>query len=159
MITRPVAVARGLIVTAAVWLLGAGATVGLFSFFHADTTIDVLGQEDRVQIVWLGAHAFTACVAALLGVGAGGAALARSHVDTPRRAAMLVGATTLLAGAVVTLGLDVTDVTRTETAVALAAGLVIGAVAGGVFVLQSDVSERSPYATPARRTGRAWSSR
>jgi hypothetical protein len=159
MITRPVAVARALIVTAVVWLLGAGLTVGSFAWLGADTTIDVLGEENRVQIVWLGAHALSTCVASLLGVGAGGTALARSHADPPGRAARLVALATL-AGAAAAVGvLAVAPGVRTATALALLGGLLIGCVAGAAYVLQRDPDEDSPYPQRRRATGRAWSSR
>jgi len=115
MITRPVALARALIVTALLWGGGAGAVAAAFSALDASATIE-LADRDRAQVVWLGAHAFVACVATLVGVVLGGSALTRDHLATPRQA---VGLVALPTGAVAAAAAVV---------LALTAGLVGGAL-------------------------------
>jgi hypothetical protein len=159
MITRPVAVARALVVSGVLWALGFGVIVALFAALGADTTIDVLGQKDRVQIVWLGSHAFVVCVAVLVGVAAAGTALARGHHDTSRRAAALVAVPSFVVATGVVALLVSIETVRSETALAMIAGAVIGAAAGGMYVMQTDPGDDTPYGRPARQTGRAWGSR
>lgn len=161
MITRPVALARALIVTAVLWGGGAAAVAAAFSALDASATIE-LADRDRAQVVWLGAHAFVACVATLVGVVLGGNALTKDHLATPRQAVGLVALPTVAMAATVAVVLAVTAVLEGASLWAVLAGLAIGSAAGAGYVLATgDQPERGPYGLPAasRRATRSWSSR
>lgn len=161
MITRPVGVARALVVCGMLWGVGAFVTVAAFQALGADSRIDVAGQEDRVQIVWLGAHAFSACVGSLIGIAAGGVALSSTHVTTGRLAAGLVSVPTLVAAMAVVAALVSVEMVRSDTAVAIAVGLLIGTAGAVIYVLASGRPEDElPWAsTPSHETGRSWGHR
>ena len=160
MMTRPVAVGRSVVVTGAVWGIGAAVVVGLFSALGASATIELDPGESRVQVVWLGAHAFVACVAALLGVALGASALTRSGVSAPRSAILLVGAVTLLGALLVCLVLSAGLTVGDSTVLAMAVGLGIGTAGATFFVAGSSESERElPYGRSTRRSSRSWSTR
>ncbi len=160
-VSRPVALARGFLVTTLSWGVGSLVTVVVFSVVGASTTIaDVSGQSHRVQIIWWAGHAFCACLGALLGVAVGGSALTRDRLATPAAATVLVAAPVLLLGAVVLLVLTTVGVTSADLALASAVGLLTGAVGGAVYVLQSGPPEESVAYYPApRAAGRSWGSR
>ncbi len=160
MITRPVAVARSVIVTGALWGAGAAAVVGLFAAFGASSTIELGNGESRVQLVWLGAHAFVACVAALLGVALGGSALTRAGLTTPRGAVALVGGSTLLLSLLACGALRTFLETDASTVLAMAVGAVIGTAGATFFVAQSGEPESAlPYGRRTPRASRSWSGR
>lgn len=160
MMTRPVAVARSVIVTGTLWGAGAAAVVGLFAAFGASSTIELGNGESRVQLVWLGAHAFVACVASLLGVTLGASALTRRGLSSPRGAVALVGGSTLLlalaaCGALLTL-LE----TDASTVLAMAVGTAIGTAGATFFVAQSGEPESAlPYGRRTTGSSRSWSTR
>jgi hypothetical protein len=160
-VSRPVAIARGLLVAAVTWGTGALVTVAVFSVLGASTTIaDVSGQSHRVQIIWWAAHAFCACLGGLLGVAIGGSALTRDRLATPAAATLLVSSPVLLLGAVALVALTTTGVTSGDLALASAVGLLTGALGGAVYVLQSGPPEEAGAYYPAPRTaGRSWGSR
>ncbi|WP_148571093.1 hypothetical protein [Nocardioides caldifontis] len=161
MITRPVALARALIVTAVLWGGGAAAVAAAFSALDASATIE-LADRDRAQVVWLGAHAFVACVATLVGVVLGGNALTKDHLATSGQAVRVVALPTLVLAVVAAFVLAATGVLEGASLWAVLAGLAIGAAAGSGYVLfTGDQSERGPYGLPAapQRASRSWSSR
>jgi hypothetical protein len=160
-VSRPVALARGVLVAALTWGTGALVTVAVFSLLGSSTTIaDVSGQSHRVQIIWWAAHAFSACLGGLLGVAVGGSALTRERLATPAAATVLVATPLLLLGAVVLVALTAADVTGGDLALASAVGLLTGAVGGAVYVLQSGPPEEAGAYYPAPRpAGRSWGSR
>lgn len=162
MISTPVAVVRGLLISIVVWGVSAGVTLVAFHAMGAHTTIaDVSGQSRRVQIVWSGAHAFSACIGGLLGVGVGGTALVRGHVRGPLAAVGLVAGPIVAVAATVIGVLAITGQIGTPLSEAASVGLLIGLIGGGAYVLQSDVSAdvTSPYPEPRRAQGRSWGSR
>jgi hypothetical protein len=160
MMTRPVAVARSVIVTGVIWGVGALVVVGLFGLFDASATIDVRGDRDRAQVVWLGAHAFVACVAALVGVTLGASALTRAGVASSASAIALVGLVTFAAGVGVALAWATWGGVDQSMLAALVTGLGIGTAGATIFVSQSDQDPAHPYGGSTRRhTGRSWSSR
>jgi hypothetical protein len=160
MMTRPVAVARSVIVTGAVWGFGAAAVAGVFAAVGASSTIELGNGESRVQLVWLGAHAFVACAAALVGVALGGSALTRAGLTSPREAVALVGPVTLLVALVVAGGLRLWAGVGPATITAMAVGLLIGTLGATFFVAQTGEPETGlPYRKAAGRGGRSWSSR
>lgn len=160
-VTRPVAVARSLIVTALVWGTGVAIVVGLFSLVDASSTIR-LDEKERAQIVWLGAHALVACVSVLAGVVLGGSALIRQHVAPARSAAATVGVPTLALAALTALLLGTIGALEGAALPAVLVGLAIGAVAAsGYLFYTGEPDSVGGYGQPARR-GRethGWSSR
>ena len=157
--TRSVAVARALVVTAVLWGLGAALVVGLFGYFDASATIR-LPQQDRAQVVWLGAHAFVACVAALAGVVLGGLALTRQHVSSAREAVVLVALPTLGVMAAVALGAAAGGALDGAAVPAVLAGLLIGTVAAVGYLLYTGEPVHGPERAPAGRpASRGWGSR
>jgi len=160
MITRPVAVARSLIVAGVIWGVGALVVVTLFGLFGASATIDLGGQHDRVQVVWLGAHAFVACLASLVGVTLGASALTRAGVADRAPAVTLVGLATLAPTAATALVWSAVVDLSGSTLLALLVGLAIGTAGATIFVSHSDHDADLPYGRPATRgAGRSWSSR
>jgi hypothetical protein len=160
MMSRPVAVARSVIVTGVVWAVGATVVAVLFATFGASSTIELSTGESRVQLVWLGAHAFVACVASLLGVALGASALTRVGLTSTRTALLLVGGLTLFGGLLVCLGLRLASGLDGSTVLAMAVGLGIGTSAATFFVAQAAESETGlPYGRSAARSSRGWSTR
>lgn len=160
MMTRPVALARAVIVTGSLWGAGAAAVVGLFTAFGASSTIELGTGESRVQLVWLGAHAFVACVASLLGVTLGASALTRRGLSSPRAAIALIGGSTLMLALVVCGALLRGLETNASTVLAMAVGAAIGTAGATFFVAQSGEPESSlPYNRRASRSTRSWSAR
>lgn len=160
MITRPVAVARSVIVTGALWGAGAAAVVGLFAAVGASSTIELGNGESRVQVVWLGAHAFVACVASLVGVTLGGSALTRRGVSSPGAAVALVGGSTLLLALGACAVLLTVLATAPPTVTAMAAGALIGTAGATFFVAQSGEPDSAlPYGRGSTRSSRSWSTR
>lgn len=158
--TRPVALARSVIVTGALWGAGAALVVGLFTAFGASSTIELSTGESRVQLVWLGAHAFVACVASLLGVALGASALTRRGLSSPRAAIALIGGSTLIAALGVCGALLQALEVSASTVLAMAAGAAIGTAGATFFVAQSAESEaRLPYHRRSERASRSWSAR
>jgi len=161
MITTPVAIARALIVALVVWAIGAGIVVGLFRLFDASSTIDLGGSQNRVQIVWLGSHAFVACMAALVGVLLGGVALTNALVTDPKAAAAATAAPVLVVTASIAGGLSVGDLIQGSVLIAMLVGLVIGTTAGAFFITLSGTPESpSPFGHRSSNAGvRGWGSR
>lgn len=158
MITGPVAVTRAVLVTTTVWGLGAAVTAALFSSLGASSTIELGNDESRVQLVWLGAHAFVGCLAALVGVILGASALISAGTAAPRPAVLLVGSLTFawaIGGSLV-----LSSLVGPATAVAMAAGLGVGTAGAMIFVAQSgDPRGDLPYQHGTVRSGRGWSTR
>lgn len=160
MMTRPVAVARSVIVTGVVWGVGAAVVVGLFAVVGARSTIALGDGASRVQLVWLGSHAFVACAGSLLGVALGGSALTRSGVTSPRGAVALVGPLTLLAALAALAALRGWAHVDDVTAGALAVALVTGTLGATFFVAQSGEPPTGlPYRSAEGPRSRSWSSR
>lgn len=161
MITKPVGVARALIVALVIWAVGAGIVIGLFRLFDASSTIDLGGPQNRVQIVWLGSHAFVACLAALLGVLMGGLALTNALVTAPKSAAAATAAPVLGVTAAIVGALSVGGLIQGSVLIAILVGLVIGTTAGAFFIILSGTPE-SPMPFGHRSShsaGTGWSSR
>ncbi len=161
--TRAVAVARALIAAGVVWGFGAAVVAGLFSMLDASSTISLADQRERVQVVWLGAHAFVACVGVLTGTVLGGTALLRRHLARPRAASALVGATTLGVGVLVALLLSLLGLYDGATLPAVLAGLLIGVSAAVAYLLHAEEpAGPGTYGFAGRtsaRTSRSWGSR
>jgi hypothetical protein len=160
-ITRPVALARGLLLAAVAWGVGSAVTVGGFRLLGAQTTIaDVSGQSHRVQIIWWGAHAFCACISGLLGVAVGGTALTGARLARPAAATATLAVPVLVVGAAALGVLATVGVLSGQLALASVAGLLTGVAGGAVYVLQTGVPEdRDDYYPAPKVTGQSWGSR
>jgi hypothetical protein len=160
-VTRPVAVARSLIVTGLLWGTGVAIVVGLFSLVDASSTIR-LDEEERSQVVWLGAHALVACISVLAGVILGGSALIRQHVAPAGSAAATVGVPTVAVAALAALLLGTIGAFEGAALPAVLAGLAIGAVAAtGYLFYTGEPDDVGSYGLRARsgHETRGWSSR
>jgi hypothetical protein len=160
--TRSVAVTRGLLATGVVWGLGALVTALAFHAVGAHTTIrDVSDEATRAQIIWWGTQAFFACVGTLVGVIAGGTALTRGYVTEGWPAVGWTATPIVLLSGVGLVVLHSAGTLGTAVTIALAAGVVIGALASSFYVVESSGRDepRNLYEAPRRRTGQSWGSR
>ena len=160
--TRPVAIARALLVTALVWGAGAAATFAIFHAAGAHTTIkDVSGATQRVQIIWWGAHAFVACAGALLGVALGGMALTRAALAQPAAAAVCAGVPVILLGIVVMGALGLSGSMGGALVMASLVGVLIGVAGGMTFIgISGEPDDLGDfYARRPRAQSQGWGSR
>lgn len=162
MITRPVAVTRGVLAAAAIGVVGAGIIVLGFSLAGADRTItDVQGAGSRVNVLWWGSTAFVACAAILAGVIAGGMALTGAGLSSPGRAVLTV-ATPLALLTVASIGTaSGLGWLADRTALPVGVGCAIGFVGGALYVIQRGVIDQVPQFSSHRElpASRAWGSR
>jgi len=163
MVTVPVALARTVLLAAALWVVGAVVVTGAFAAADAPASVRLTDGTVRAQVVWIGGHSLAAMLAGAVGTSAGSSALLRAGHSSRRAWVVpvltLIGCATAAAAVAVTADLLALLLGATVLVCAVI-GAGVGATTAVLRAEADDLTLRGRYVSPPPPTAaRGWGSR